>query len=124
MGIYRPKTNLPIGSCKGQFCPSGRPPGRPANDQISDRCATGRPPGRPGLEPESNGSLAGRPPGRPELDTEQNSLPVNQGHFQRAELSGRSTARSTGPPAQAACPVRSTGRQPGPTLIGIKNLGF
>ena len=47
MGIYSPQTNLPVGSRKGQFCPSGRPTSRPANGQFSDRCACGRPPGRP-----------------------------------------------------------------------------
>ena len=105
--IYSPNPNLPVGSRKGQFCPSGRPPGRP------------------GLDTESS-----------------SSLPVDRGHSQRAELSGRSTARSTGPPAQAACafcarrsarPVdrllpRSTGpvdRQTASSVfLGFKNSGF
>ena len=82
-GIYSPKTNLPVGSRKRHFCPSGRPAGRPANGHFYDRCATGRSPGRPGLEPESNDSLAGLPPGRLELDTESRTL-------------CRSTGRSTG----------------------------
>ena len=36
-GIYSPINFLPVGSCKGQICPSGRPGGQPANGQIYDR---------------------------------------------------------------------------------------
>ena len=32
--IYNPPKNLPVGSRKGQNCPSGRPPGRPANGHF------------------------------------------------------------------------------------------
>ena len=103
-----PQNFCPLATGKGSFAlPVDRP-----NGHFYDRCASGRPPGRPGLDSESS-----------------SSLPVDRGHFQRAELSGRSTARSTGPPALDICtscarrstgPVdrllpRSTGRQPGQT---------
>ena len=120
-GIYNPTKFLPIGSRQGQNCPSGGPPGRPANDHFYDRCATGR----PGLDTESSCSL-----------------PVDQGHFQIAELSRRSAARSTYPPAQAGVYVyarRSTGlidrllqrstvpvdrQKASPANKGFKNLSF
>ena len=102
-GVFiAPKQIYLLAAGKGSFalpvdCPVDRP-----NGQISDRCASSR----PGLDTESS-----------------SSLPVDRGHFQRAELSGRSTARSTGPLALVVCtscarrrPVRLTGRQPGPTL--------
>ena len=102
----------------------------------------GRSAGRPGLDPESNGSLTGRPP-VDRADTESRALcrstdPVDRGHFQRAELSGR----STGPPAQAGvhtCArrstesvdrlllgrlVRSTGRQPVQLIWDMKTRLF
>ena len=106
---------------KGNFSlPVDRPFDQP-NGHFYDRCASGR----PGLDTESSSSLP--------VDQ-----PVDQGHFQRAELSGRSTARSTGPPAMAVCtscarrstrPVdrllpRSTGRQPGQILWGLKTWVF
>ena len=69
-GIYSPIWNLPVGSWKGLKCPSGRPGGRPTNGHIFDRWA-------------HRSTETGY--------REQSSLPVNRGHFQRAELSGRST---------------------------------
>ena len=73
---------------------------------------------------------------------EQSSLPVDRGHFQIAELPGRSIAQSTSPPVQTAVhvcarrstgpidrllprsAVRSTGRRQASLFLGIKNLGF
>ena len=45
--IYNPPKICPLATRKGQKCPSGRPPGRPANGHFYDRCTSGRPPGRP-----------------------------------------------------------------------------
>ena len=105
--------NLPVG---GQLSSSDccRSTGwSTANGRISDCCATGRPAGQPW-------------PGY----REQSSLPVDRGHFQRAELSGGRPGRSIGPPAKQAVhvlctsvdrpidrplarsTVRSTGRRP------------
>jgi len=72
VSIYSPPKILPVGSRKGQKCPSDRP----ANGQFFDRCACGRPPGQPCL-------ANGRPPGRPAPTREWVAL-------------NRSTARSTG----------------------------
>ena len=77
MGIYSLKSNLPVGSSKGQFCPSGRPGGRPANGHFYDLCATGRPAGQPG-------------PGNRELCSLPVDRAVDRGHFQRAEALWRS----------------------------------
>ena len=41
--IYNPPKICPLAARKGQKCPSGRPPGRPANGHFYDRCASGRP---------------------------------------------------------------------------------
>ena len=84
--IYSPFIKLAVGLRQQKKSAVGRPPSRPANGQISDRCASGRPPGRSGLDTESS-----------------SSLPVDRGHFQRAELSGRSTDPVDRPPALAAC---------------------
>ena len=46
VGIYNLHKILPVAIWKSPDCPSGRPPGRPANGHFSDRCASGRPPGR------------------------------------------------------------------------------
>ena len=45
--IYNPPKICPLAVRKEQKCPSGRPPGRPANGHFYDRCASSRPPGRP-----------------------------------------------------------------------------
>ena len=114
-GVFiAPNEICPLAAGKGNFAlPVDRP-----NSHFYDHCASGRPPSRPGLDIESSSSLS--------VDR-----PVDWGHFQRAELSGRSTARSTGPPAQAACTScarRSTGPVDQQTarsnILGIKNLGF
>ena len=96
--------------------------GRPGLEPESDGSLAGRPPGRSELDTESNSSLPGRPPNRPELDTESSSsLPVDQGHFQRAELSGRSTARSTHGCVHVLCTsVDRTGR---PTSASVDRSG-
>ena len=113
-----PQKFCPLAVGKGRFAlPVDRPVNRP-NGHFYDRCASGRPSGRPGLDTESSSSL---PVDRP----------VDRGHFQRAELSGR----STGPPAHGCvhvCACQSTDRSTGPVdrqtarsnFLGIKNLSF
>ena len=41
--IYSHQKFCPLAVWKGQKCPSGRLPGRPANSHFYDRCASGRP---------------------------------------------------------------------------------
>jgi len=97
MGIYTLSKICPLAARKGQNCPSGRSPGRPANSHFYDRCASGRPPGRPDLNTESSCSLP--------VDRL-----VNRGQNQKAELSGGRPARSIGPPVQWSCTFVYIGR--------------
>ena len=80
-------------------------------DRPTVKNSTVEPSGRlPGQPCQNQKATALWPVDRPvdRADTESRALcrstgSVDRGHFQRVELSGRSTARSTGPPAQAAC---------------------
>ena len=60
MGIYSPKTNLPVGSRKGQ---NALPVDRPTVIFLTVVPAVDRPVDRP--PPESGVLSVGRPPGRP-----------------------------------------------------------
>ena len=121
MGIYNPFQKLAVGSKSAEKSASGRLAGRPANDQIYDRCSL--------------------PVNRSQTLTARSTEARN-----REQLSGwsiaRSTAWSTGPPANLSCtlcahrstvPVdrllvrsteRSTGRRPGQTNYRDLKLGL
>ena len=129
MGIYTLSKICLLAVWKGQNCPSGRPLGRPANGHFYDCCASGGPPGRPGLGTEIRSSLPVNRPGRPRstsvdrqiapVDRAVNGLPAKW-------LVHVCAHRSTGPVDRRLprSTVRSTGRQPGQTYIGIENLSF
>ena len=116
-GIYNPYKKLAVGCCQGQNWPSGRPAGRPANDQIFDRWAYRSPAQSTGPESREQ-RLSGRSTARSigagrKSRTLCRSTSRSSGAFSREQssLDGR-PARSTGPPAQAgvhACARRSTG---------------
>ena len=125
-GKFIAPENLPVGSlAKGNFAlPIDRPVDWPTvtfltvvppvgRDWIQREAALCRSTGRStGAISREQSSLDGRPPGRP---AHQPRLRARLMHVGRPD---RSTDFCYGRPLQ------STGRQPGQTILGFKNLGF